>query len=821
MNFLPRLSSRIWIIALLAAGGFLLWIDAGRIRRVEYISALAEPVEAVDAASPTGYAAGLRRLIVPEHNNDSYQWIAQTQQMLARGEWRVRHVAYDNAPLGRDVRTPSPYRWWLGLVAWCDHAVSGQPLGLAVEHAALWADPALHLLLLAVAVFFTARSFGPFPATWLALAITLAFPFAGAFLPGQPNDGGLTHLSTLGSVLLLLAGIGLRPSASPGSGHSVPTRRTQVFFFFAGAAGGIGLWVNAPRMTPILTGIALGGIMAAWIARRTRATGASAGAVLPWRAWALGGAVTSLAAYLVEYFPAHLGELNLETIHPLYGCAWLGLGEILEQSGVQSQRNNSGWSLRQRTTLLLAVLAVAAVPIVLRLTGDRGLGADYANPTRLTNLPNSPIAQNLWTWIGRDGITVTAAVTLLPLLLLGPVLWSLARRQTAAPHRQALALALGPVLVALVLAFFHLSWWSLLDCALLSLLVAATSPLEFSRNPRLVRWLWSGGLALVLAAGAVLLVTTTLPKTSDGVMEGEVEALLERDLAYWLASQAGPGGAVVLAPPSLTTSLYFHGGLSGLGTPYAENKDGFAAAVRIAGATSPDEAQAVAQSRHLNYIVLPSWDPFLDEYARLASGKADHSLTALLHQWMAPRWLRPVPYRVPKTAGFEGLSVVIFAVVDVQENAPALSRLAEYFLEMSRVDQAASVSQALEHFFPSDLGALVARSRVEHAQGDAVGLAHSLNEIETGLARGDDNTLLWDRRVSLAIALAEGKHLELAREQTRRCLAELDEARVRSLTTVSLYRLQVLGKAFGLGLPDPQLRTLAQALLPIEMRDPL
>jgi len=69
----------------------------------------------------------------------------------------------------------------------------------------------------------------------------------------------------------------------------------------------------------------------------------------------------------------------------------------------------------------------------------------------------------------------------------------------------------------------------------------------------------------------------------------------------------------------------------------------FAAAVRIAGATSPDEAQAVAQSRGLNYIVLPSWDSFLDEYARLASGKAEHSLIALLHQWRAPRWLRPVP----------------------------------------------------------------------------------------------------------------------------------------------------------------------------------
>src|SRR4051812_46384220 len=133
MNFTSRLSSRTWLFTLVGACGFLLWTDLAHVRRIEYISGLAEPPVAVDATTPTGYAGGMRRLIVPEHNNDSYQWLAQTQQMLAEKEWRVRHVSYDNAPFGREVRTPSAYRWWLGLVAWCDHSVSGRPLGLAVE----------------------------------------------------------------------------------------------------------------------------------------------------------------------------------------------------------------------------------------------------------------------------------------------------------------------------------------------------------------------------------------------------------------------------------------------------------------------------------------------------------------------------------------------------------------------------------------------------------------------------------------------------------------------------------------------------------------
>ena len=84
-----------------------------RIQRVEHVSNLVETEAVVDPASPTGYAGGLRQLVVPERNDDSCQWIVQTQQMLARHEWRVRHVDYDNAPFGRDILTPSPYRWWL------------------------------------------------------------------------------------------------------------------------------------------------------------------------------------------------------------------------------------------------------------------------------------------------------------------------------------------------------------------------------------------------------------------------------------------------------------------------------------------------------------------------------------------------------------------------------------------------------------------------------------------------------------------------------------------------------------------------------------
>ena len=152
-----------WVIVPACALGFLIWSDRGRVGRVDAVSALqgrAREVDAKDAASPTGYADGQRELIVPEASESSQAWIEQTQQMIAQGELRVRHVGYENAPEGHDVNAASPYRWWLGLVAWIHHEGTGSPMGLSVERAALYADPAIHLLLVACAAALVGWRFG-------------------------------------------------------------------------------------------------------------------------------------------------------------------------------------------------------------------------------------------------------------------------------------------------------------------------------------------------------------------------------------------------------------------------------------------------------------------------------------------------------------------------------------------------------------------------------------------------------------------------------------------------------------------------------------
>ena len=819
------LTSRAWIIIPLCAAGFLIWTNHLRLQRVEFVSGVARGDAAITRASPTGYEGGTRELIVPEHIGDSYEWIAQTQQMLGQGEWRVRHIDYENAPFGRAVHAASPYRWWLGLVAWFDHLASGRPLGLAVERAAHFADPLLHLLLVVVGVFFVARQFGAFPAALFSLGLATLFPFAAGFLPGVPDDYGLKLVVAVSGLLLLLAGMEIAPAlAAPARGKGVVSdpaaagRRARRWFFAAGMAGGIGIWIGVASQVPILAGIALGAVLAAWVARRA----APENPVLalgpgPWRAWALGGASTVFATYLIEYFPAHLGSWELRVIHPLYGLAWLGGGELLARTVAWLQREKASWRARDFAALVLAAAGVAALPFAMWRADNQGIMAVDLLSFRLTNQPDGIMAPNIASWLSRDGFSAIAWATFLPALLLGASTWMIFRRRTGTAHRMALAVALGPVLVVLGLAYLQLRSLQLVDGVLLALLVVATAAAGGGNASVLRRWVWAGAVALVLAPGAIQLLPQKEMAGKNVLTVPEVEGLVERDLAHWLARHAGAdSGAVVLAPPSLTNTLYYYGGLRGLGTFSWENKDGLSVALRMMISTSPEEAHALVRRRGVTHIVVPSWDPFFEDYTRSASIQSGELFLTGLHRWAQPSWLRPIPYQLPTIAGFEEQSVLIFEVVDDQDDAMALSRMTEYFIEMGQLENAKAAGQALRRF-PSDFGALVARAQEEAAVGDAASFGTTFDTLLKRLASGADRVLPWDRRASLAVVLARGKRMDLARGQVQHCLAEVDETRLRSLTTYSLFHLLGLGKAFGLGIADQRLHALALELLPADL----
>ena len=136
---------------------------------------------------------------------------------------------------------------------------------------------------------------------------------------------------------------------------------------------------------------------------------------------------------------------------------------------------------------------------------------------------------------------------------------------------------------------------------------------------------------------------------------------------------------------------------------------------------------------------------------------------------------------------------------------------------MGQLDAAAIMAQELRRF-PADLGALVAKTQVELARNQLDEFSQSIEQLKARLKGRNDRNLPWDRRVSLAVVLARAKERDLALAQVQRCLKDIDEPKLRMLSTGELYRLQVLAKAFGLTFADPHLHQLALDLLPADMR---
>ncbi|HEX3728589.1 MAG TPA: hypothetical protein VHV47_02205 [Opitutaceae bacterium] len=794
----PRIG--ICLAALIAAWVWLAWMDVHRAERIAYVS-----------GQGSGEGPVWRpRLIVPGRDLVAYEWLDQTRQMFARREWRVRAVDYENAPKGHAVSAASPYRWWLGLLAWADRGISGGPIGEALERAALVADPLLLALALGGFAWIAVRHFGSAAAALGLAALAALFPLGGEFLPGAPEAEGLACLCALGSVLPILAGLALGQGVGPES-----ALRSRRWFRLAGCVGGAGLWCNPAAEAPILVGVALGGVFAAWVGRSK--TGEPAPA--PWRDWGWTGAAFVVVAWLIERFPAHLGEWQLNAVNPAHALAWIGAAEALVRGCDWIQGHRRPWTYRRAAGWVLSLAAIAVVPVI--LWQHRSLMPAAVDPPalRLSRLPDSPAAVSLKAWLLADGPRGAATAALAPFVLVLAAFGCLVRRGAAPASRALVAAALGPVLAAVAVALVRLRWWNEADAVLVALVLAVTASLSSGSAPA-VRWLWR---AAVLGSIVPSLFLLAPPRPAGGryaLDDTDVYQLIERDLARWMDTHADPGGAVVLAPPDLSTSLYYYGGIRGLATLAWDNRDGLEAAMRIASALTPEEAKELIDRRGVTAIVIPSWDPYLDVYARMGMGQLEGTFMERLHNWRLPPWLRPEPYLLPSIPGFEGRSLLIFRVVEDQDEATAMSRIGEYFVDAGKLDQAEEVAAALRRF-PASMGAWVARAQIALARGDRAGAESALRILLPRLNAAPVRNLPWDRRVALAILLTEEGHLPPARDLARRCVAEMNGSRIRSLSAGKLYRLLVLERAFGFPLPDPGLRPLALDLLPQNLRERL
>ena len=131
------------------------------------------------------------------------------------------------------------------------------------------------------------------------------------------------------------------------------------------------------------------------------------------------------------------------------------------------------------------------------------------------------------------------------------------------------------------------------------------------------------------------------------------------------------------------------------------------------------------------------------------------------------------------------------------------------------------MAAALKQAFPQELSALAGRLYVEMAQRDTAAVNATVAAIQTQLGLKADEILPWERRVSLALALAQARQTALARPLIDFSLETVDEDHLRSLTPGTLYRLLAVTKALGLAWPDEGVRQSALTLLPPEWRERL
>ncbi len=827
------LQHRYWIVALVAALGLVAWDGAGRIRHATLVSGLyGEMVDppAVDPASPTGYALGRRALILPDAGEDGYQWIMQTQMTLAGGPWRVHHVDYDNAPEGRAAHWASAFRWWLGLLAWVDHRVSGQPLGLAAERAALWANPLLLGLVLLAAVPLAARRFGAPAATLLAFGLAVAFPFNLYFAADYPDHHGILEACGMLTVLCLLAGgagvtqtgagnaDGLAPAERAAQAWLPKPRAARGWFIASAVAGGIGLWVSTASEVPVLVGVGLGAVWSGWLAGDAAPVGLWRRDPALWRLWGVTGCAMSLAAYAVEYFPSHLG-FRLEVNHPLYALAWLGGGELLCRFFRMRGARGFVFNRRDVRAALLAAAAVAALPVVILLTEDR----TFLVANRFVWLLGTRYiaeGQSLARYFFRISSGLLALGQSLPLLLIVPPALLLARRSVPRIWKAQLALALAPALLFLLLTVREIRWWGLAYGLLFAALAIFLAALERGAAARRSVRLWALGCGLLLLPGAVSLVETA----ARGVELGpeDIHRLAERDVAHWLRLRVGREAAVVASTPATTNHLIYYGSFRGLGTLYWENTEGFQRAAAIFAAPSPDEAYALVRRYGVTHIVLLSWDDFAEDFVRFyrevppgQPAPQDAFILGLLHGRGVPPWLRLIPYRLPEQGVLKGQSVLVFEVTPPQSPAAAAVYLTDYLLEMNRMDLAARMEPALAAH-PESLSAQAMLAYLQGKAGDADRFSATVGRILTSLSPAE--ALPLEDRIRLAVVLQVAGRTELADENVRHAVAGIDERALRRLTPGSLQDLLALTEELGVAIPDPRLRRLAAELVPPMLR---
>ncbi len=700
-----------WVLAALVCG-FLL-VDCGFrgevMRQITDVQTNEVPVLESNLAA----GARLRNFVLPPTAMDSRWWVMHTEALIQQGAWRVRETRLDNAPAGREVHWNSAIPWVLSALA-AFHAEPGEQKWNAVARASFSFAPLTLVAALIVFCMVGVRAFGWGPTVLFVAAFCLCPLVYSEFRPGQVDHHGLVAALAAASVLSLLAGGAgnvLRAGvvAIPGcpSTRSLEVARRR--FIAAGIFGGAALWVSAASYIPVLVGIGIGAFAAAALRDRT-ATEASPGL---WRTWGIAGCLTSLAFYLIEYFPNHMG-FRLEVNHPLYALAWLGAGDLISRvCGWRAGQHPfpSGW--KSWVIAGASMVAIAAPALVIATAAHQ----TFWVADRFLLLLHNEYIQEFQTFfeIFRENPSVVAIWEYfgIPILILIGAGFLFGTNRIAPAWRASFALLLPPALVTFGLALWQVRWSviSLSIWTLGVLLLAAAYTNRTGRRSRIFEW---GVVAAFLVAFCGLPVASLLgwshrEQLAHHLPKSAIPSVLARDVSQRLLQASPDRLPRILAAPTTSTDLTYFSGAETLGTLYWENLDGLKRAAGIFGKATEAEAKAAIVDADITHILVATWDDFGSAYVSLLQKAGltdvkpeDTFLAKLLTEKEPPDWLRPLYYPIP-----EGFNITehlkLFAVIPNQTPSEARLHLGIYAVDAGDRERALEILEPLLVANPGNL----------------------------------------------------------------------------------------------------------------------
>jgi tetratricopeptide (TPR) repeat protein len=595
---------------------------------------------------------------------DGYVWNLLAESLGKNGEWRIRRSDFDNAPNGREVHWSSAFAWYLRALGELYRAVTGESLRNSIFRMSIWANPILLSVSLVVVSILFARRFGLLVGAGVAVGMIVLRGYYYGFYPAYPDHHGLIslwHLLMFYGIASAGAGWVVKNSARKGFCAGPETARKSMVL--SGLAGAAGMWTSAISTTLVLCALGVGVLAAAIFFGRGSADCGADDDNKPvldpslWRLWGAVGSVGSLAFYLLEYFPFHIG-MRLEVNHPLYSLAWLSASWILAE--MVAWLSQPGCGKLPLLKLSLLALGCAILPLFVFLGGSKFYLPMDTFLTRVWSFTHelTPLVEQM----RRGGVSWANAIGVSPFLLAG-VAFVLFDKKTEQAQRVTLTIFAVSFSVMLALYFYQIRWQSLLGTIKISLgciLLGALWKRVSSHRP-FIRLTAPLLLFVSFAALAVPAFNRSIRPQLDlhflsikqnrpmlGLFEADM--LLHRRLARAIIADSADRQPVILASPGASVRLAAFAGAKVTGTFYWENLEGLRAAALMLNSHDERELRQLLDNHGITHVYLSQWGDFSGEYHHCLHGKGlndpDYKNT-FVFQALAfdeyPFYFRPLP----------------------------------------------------------------------------------------------------------------------------------------------------------------------------------